>query len=83
VGRRVYAESDWRVGVTKSLLGEALTALGRYEEAERMLLDAGSGLKDVPGRQGREAKATRARLAALYEACGPAERNGRPTGSRW
>jgi hypothetical protein len=48
-----------------------------------MLLDAGSVLKDVPGRQGREAKATRARLAALYEACGPAERNGRRTGSRW
>jgi hypothetical protein len=47
------------------VLGAALTALGRYEEAEALLLDARRVLKDVPGAQAQEAEATRTRLAAL------------------
>ena len=54
--------------MTKSLLGSALTSLERYEEAEALLLDARASLKDVPGPQGREAKATVTRLRTLYEA---------------
>ncbi len=59
---------DWIMAATKSTLGGALTRLGQYDEAEQLLTDAGVVLKDVPGRQGREAAATRERLAALTEA---------------
>ncbi len=62
------------MGVPKSLLGETLTALGRYDEAERLLLEAHGVLKDIPGQQRREAMATRARLVALYEAWGRPEK---------
>ena len=67
---RLYAKGDWRIGSAKSVLGEALTALGRYGDAEPLLLDAGAVLKDAPGAQGRDAKANRQRLVALYDAWG-------------
>jgi serine/threonine protein kinase/Tfp pilus assembly protein PilF len=70
VRRRTFREDDWRVGVAKSLLGADLTALGRYGEAEGLLNEAQRVLRDVPGLQGREAVATRVRLAALYDAWG-------------
>ena len=67
---RAFGEDDWRVGMTKSLLGSALTSLERYDEAERLLLDARRLLKDVPGAQGREARATVTRLQTFYRASG-------------
>jgi serine/threonine protein kinase len=57
---------DWRVAATKSALGAAIVPVQRFDEAERLLTEAANVLKDVPGRQGREAAATRARLAALH-----------------
>ncbi|HWW95710.1 MAG TPA: serine/threonine-protein kinase [Vicinamibacteria bacterium] len=74
IQEHAFPEDDWRVGQTKSLLGEALTALARYDEAERSLIAAHGILKDVPGQQGREATATRSRLVALYEAWGRPEK---------
>ncbi len=68
VRRKAFGEDDWRVGVTKSLLGAALTPLGQFEEAEQLLLDAQRVLKDVPGPEGREAKANVVRLQALHDA---------------
>jgi hypothetical protein len=65
---RAFKDQDWRVAMTKSLLGSALTSLKRYDEAETLLIDAARVLKDVPGPQGREAKATAVRLNALYKA---------------
>jgi hypothetical protein len=59
---------DWRIAATKSALAAALTSLRKYDEAERLLTEASHGLKDLPGAQGREVAATRARLAALQEA---------------
>jgi len=70
IRERAFPPGDWRIGVPRSLLGETLTALGRYDEAERLLIDARAALKDIPGQQGREAEATRTRLATLYEAWG-------------
>ena len=67
---QLYTKGDWRIGAAKSVLAEALTALGRYAEAEPLLLDAHAVLRDVPGPQGRDAKTTRERLVALYEAWG-------------
>ena len=63
---RALPRGDWRIATAKSLLGETLTDLGRYPEAERLLLEARADLKDGPGSQGREAKATTDRLAALH-----------------
>jgi len=65
IRQRSFRPDDWRIAVPKSVLGAALTALGRYEEAEGLLLDAQRVLKDVPGAQAQEAEATRARLATL------------------
>jgi serine/threonine protein kinase/tetratricopeptide (TPR) repeat protein len=62
------AADDWRLGSTRSLLAASLLDLGRYREAEPLLLAASGVLKDVPGRQGRDAAATRDRLVAMYEA---------------
>jgi tetratricopeptide (TPR) repeat protein len=59
------AIDETRVAYAKSALGAALLELRQYDEAERLLSDASAVLKDVPGRQGYEAAATRERLAAL------------------
>ena len=59
---------DWRFAATKSTLAAALIQMQQYDEAERLLADATSALKDVPGRQGREAATARANVAALQNA---------------
>jgi eukaryotic-like serine/threonine-protein kinase len=74
IRRHAYPAGDWRTAAAESLLGEALTALGRYGEAEPLLADASAALKDVPGQQGREARSTRDRIVALYEAWGRPEK---------
>ena len=60
-------EKDWRIGSAESLLGAALTKLGRYDDAEPLLLEARAALPEGPGPRGREARANLDRLAALYE----------------
>ena len=65
---RALSPDDWRLAATESTLGQALTALGQYAEAERLLTVATAKQKDIPGRQGREAALTRARIAALNDA---------------
>ncbi len=64
---RAFRPDDWRTGSAKSLLGAVLTALGR-REAKSLLLEAQRVLKDIPGPQGEDARATRQRLDALHEA---------------
>ena len=61
--QRAAPENDWRLAATRSWLAEALLRRGEYREALPLLQAAGRVLKDVPGRQGREAAATRTRLA--------------------
>ena len=68
---RTYHGDEWPIASAKSILGGALTGLGRYDEAEPLLLDAARTLKDVPGSEGEEARANRERLAALKEARHP------------
>jgi serine/threonine protein kinase len=65
---KTLPQTDWRVAATKSALAAALTPLARFDDAARLLAEASAVLKDVPGRQGREAAATRDRLAALDRA---------------
>jgi eukaryotic-like serine/threonine-protein kinase len=70
IRRAAFPPGDWRIATAESLLGEALTSLGRYDEAERLLLEAKASLKDGPGPEGREAKANAERLSALERARG-------------
>jgi tetratricopeptide (TPR) repeat protein len=74
IQRASLGDGDWRTAATRAILGEALTALRRFPEAETVLLEAGSVLKDVPGPQAREYQATRGRLVALYQAWGRPEK---------
>jgi tetratricopeptide (TPR) repeat protein len=65
----------WQVAMTENIRGAALAGLGRYGEAEKLLLASlpnleGSPIPDLPQR-GRE------RLAALYEAWGKPEEAAR------
>jgi hypothetical protein len=71
--RRTFVENDWSVGATKSLLGAALLAQRRYDEAEAMLLDAQRDLAASPSLQ-RETTVTIGRLVDLYEAWGKHEK---------
>jgi serine/threonine protein kinase/tetratricopeptide (TPR) repeat protein len=68
--RRTVLQDDWSVGATKSLLGAALTALQRYDEAETVLLDARRDLEALPAPSGPELKVTISRLVELYAAWG-------------
>ena len=67
--RRTFAEDDWSVGAAKSLLGAALTAQHRYEEAEAMLLEAQHDLASSPA-LAREMTVNTRRLVDLYQAAG-------------
>jgi Tfp pilus assembly protein PilF len=69
--QRAAPETDWRLAATRSTLAEALLRRGEYREALPLLEAAGRVLKDVPGRQGREAAATRARLALAADLAHP------------
>lgn len=64
---------DWRLGATRSLLGDAYTRLSRFADAEAHLLGAFALLHVTPDPQDletREARDNLARLVALYEAWG-------------
>jgi eukaryotic-like serine/threonine-protein kinase len=72
--RRILPEDDWSIGAAKSLLGSALTARGRYREAETVLLEARRDLDALSPPPPREVDAAITRLIDLYTAWGrPAE----------
>jgi serine/threonine protein kinase/Tfp pilus assembly protein PilF len=75
--RASLPDSDRRVAAAMSLLGDDLTRLGRYPEAEPLLVAAGKVLKAGPGPEGREARANAGRLAALEQARSRAAPGGR------
>jgi hypothetical protein len=68
--RRILPEDDWSVAATRSLLGAALTALARYDEAETVLLEAIRDLDATTPPPRRDLDATIARLVDLYRAWG-------------
>ena len=67
--RRTFPDNDWSIGGTKSLLGAALLAERRYDEAETMLLDAERDLAASDDHRG-DMNATIRRLADLYDSLG-------------
>jgi len=72
--RRTFLDDDWSLGATKSLLGATLVSLGRYNEAETVLLDARNDLASHATPQPAVMKATLTRLVQLYVAWGKRDR---------
>jgi tetratricopeptide (TPR) repeat protein len=70
VRRAAYDDNHALAVYTESLLGECLTGLGRYDEAERLLLHAYPLLRDQPGADPEPTLAAARRLVKLYEAWG-------------
>jgi len=70
VRERVMPSGDWHVAQARSLLGASLLVQKRYAEAEPLMVAADSGLEPLPGPQGRERAANRARLVTVYEQLG-------------
>jgi serine/threonine protein kinase/Tfp pilus assembly protein PilF len=65
---------DWRIAQAQSLLAAALIAQRRFAEAEPLMLEADRGLTALPGAEGDERRANRARLVQLYAALGRRDR---------
>jgi serine/threonine protein kinase len=68
--RRTFIEDDWNLGAAKSLLGAALVALRRYDEAEAALLDARRDLDALRTSRRVDMTVTNTRLVDLYVAWG-------------
>ena len=66
IRRKNLKAGDWGIAVAESALGACFTALGRYEEAEKLLRGAGAVLAKR-GDETPEALTNRERLAALYK----------------
>ncbi len=58
----------WRIAAAQSELGSCLTALGRYEEAQGILLDSFALLNDANPGDPSLVRQTAERLVRLYEA---------------
>jgi serine/threonine protein kinase/tetratricopeptide (TPR) repeat protein len=72
--QRLLPAGDWRIAQAQSLLGAALLAERRFDEAESLMLEADRVLSGVPGAEGNERRANRDRLVHLYTAQGRRDR---------
>lgn len=64
----VWGETNWRTAMVQAQHASVLAALGRFETAERKLLDAYDVLASTLGRQHRETLAIARELLFTYEA---------------
>ncbi len=66
--RQRMSPGHWRIAAAQSELGNCLTALGRYEEAQGILLDSFALLNDANPGNPSLVRQTAERLVRLYEA---------------
>lgn len=66
----VLPAGHWMQRIFDRNYGECLTALGRFEEAEPLLLESFSALQAALGEQHRHTRLTREKIIALYESWG-------------
>lgn len=71
---RAKMPKSWRVADTESVLGGCLTALGRFSEAEPLLLESYPILQKDKGDGAKHAAEARQRIVDLYTAWGKPER---------
>ena len=64
-----------RLAHTRSVLGECLTALSRYDEAEPLVLESYERLKTVQGEAGAGTRKALSRIVKLYESWDASEPN--------
>ena len=72
--RRSLPEGDWQIINAESVLGGVLTGLGRYAEAEPLLLNAYPILQEQRGEHSACTRDTLRRLVTLYDAWGKPEK---------
>ena len=65
VRQRTFPAGHWRIAEAQALLAASLAAQQRFAEAEPLMVAADQALKPIPGRQGRDRDANRARLEKL------------------
>jgi serine/threonine protein kinase/Tfp pilus assembly protein PilF len=73
IRRQLDDPPAWCIAELETVRGACLTAYGEFAEAERLLLDCLEPLREHHGDDGRSVKATRRRLAELYDAWGKPE----------
>ena len=72
-GLELWSESlpgSWYLAYTRSVLGESLTALGRYDEAEPLLVTSYQELRVARGDEAPKTRDARRRVEAFYQASG-------------
>lgn len=74
IRRRALAAGDWRTAETESLLGGCLVALGRYAEAESLLVNSYPVMKTKRGERYRRTLQALSRVVDLYDAWGKPEK---------
>jgi len=72
--RGVFPDKDWRTAISASAYGECLTRLGRFDDAERLLLECHAVFEAVKEKRASEFAKVRRRLTQLYEAKNEPER---------
>ncbi len=74
-GRAVatWPAGHWRIADASSVLGGCLVALGRYAEAEPLLVNSLQTIREIKGDTSRYARNARERILILYYAWGKAE----------
>jgi tetratricopeptide (TPR) repeat protein len=70
IRRNAYPEEHLHVNLAKQALGGCLAVLERYEEAEKLLLEAYRGISESLGAESTQATAASQALASLYETWG-------------
>jgi len=68
IRRHTFIDDDWGIGAAESLLGAALTAQRRYDEAETALLAARRDLAAMLNPPSKQINTNVSRLVDLYEA---------------
>jgi len=71
---RAKKSTSWRVADTESVLGSCLTELGRFREAEPLLLESYTALQNDKGDGAKHAAEARQRIVELYTKWGRPER---------
>lgn len=68
IRRRSLPSNNWRTAEAASLLGECLTGLGRYDEAEELLVPAQATIESALGPDDRRSLNAVRRVCGLYDA---------------
>ena len=74
VFRDSLGKGDWEVVATQSVQGAYLAELGRYEEAESLLVESYPFIKRIKGEGSIYERDARRRIVELYEAWGKPEK---------